>query len=91
MHEFRPYPKVEPPPQPAASTLVKKKRQRAELHHGDPFRPLYVYEMLSKISSTLSTKVSPENRQILNLYVFMVTVIAKLRTGHYVLYTDLQF
>lgn len=58
MYEFKPYPKVDPQPQPSTVTNKKKRPSaRPELHHGEPFRPLYVYEMLTKISSSLSTKV----------------------------------
>jgi hypothetical protein len=59
MHEFQPYPKLDQQQQllSASSMPGKKKRPRPDLHHGEPFRPTYVYEILTKISSTLSTKV----------------------------------
>ena len=57
MHEFQPYPKLDQQLLSASSGSGKKKRPRPDLHHGEPFRPTYVYEMLTKISSTLSTKV----------------------------------
>ena len=58
MHEFKPYPQVDPQTQPSAQTKKKKRPSgRPELHYGEPFGPQYVYEILTKISSTLSTKV----------------------------------